>query len=77
MTLELSSGDGFVDNLFKPRKGKAISQINDKDNIDHLRKEEYKGMVLLAGIKNSNRTEKHTSMSSCALTACRMDRMSL
>ena len=42
--------------------GKAISQINDKDYIDHLRKDEYKGTVLLVGINYSNRAEKHTCL---------------
>ncbi len=74
---ELSSGQGYVDILFKPLKkssdtpmlvelkhgestNKAISQINEKDYIAHLRKAEYHGNVLLIGINYSPHTKEHT-----------------
>lgn len=65
-------GTGEIPMLVELKYGastnKAINQIEDKDYIAYLKKDEYHGDVLLVGINYSSATEKHT---------CRIDRITI
>lgn len=52
--------------LVELKHGKANDQIEEKDYIAHLRKEEYHGEILLIGVNYSPHTKEHT---------CRIDKV--